>query len=245
LSNPRITDLSPNQALFWNGQKLRPGSPIYNIPFVFDIQGRIYEESFRAAFRALVIGTDSLRAGIEEIDGSPIQRFIPGIPKELEILDLSDSVNPQAEAREWMAAQAAIPFNPEICVYTSALIKINRTEYIWFLNLYHVLADIWTVSILYHRMVKLYQCAREKTLIIVDKYPSLDQYLADQHEYTCSVEYQRVKAYWEQKLSGGDPILWESLSEKDRQKSKAVHKSGGEKNPKTERNKHPVTIFPG
>jgi amino acid adenylation domain-containing protein len=196
-----MTSLSSNQLLFWTGQKLRPGNPIYSIPCVFTIHGNIDEKAFRAAFRNLVARTDSLRTVIVEVDGLPVERVTMGIPSDLVILDISDSADPQAASRDWITAKVAIPLDPEKCIYSSALIKLSRDEYIWFFNQHHMLADGWTVALLYQRMIELYKEAQGKPSSASDKYPSFHVYLGDQRVRAGTADYQREKTYWEQKFS--------------------------------------------
>ncbi|MEO0868545.1 MAG: condensation domain-containing protein, partial [Cyanobacteria bacterium J06642_11] len=58
------SNLTTGQILLWLGQKLNPGTPLYNMVFSFTIQGTIDASHFQKAFQQLVHHCDVLRLTI-------------------------------------------------------------------------------------------------------------------------------------------------------------------------------------
>ena len=69
-------DLTNAQKALWASQLLHPGTPLYNMAFVFTIQGHLDEACFVDAFRQLIADADSLRTVVGSADGVPFQRVL-------------------------------------------------------------------------------------------------------------------------------------------------------------------------
>jgi amino acid adenylation domain-containing protein/non-ribosomal peptide synthase protein (TIGR01720 family) len=204
-----LTNLTKNQFLVWAGQKLQPEAPIYNMIALFKIAGPVCPEHFQKAFRALVAHTDALRAVIEERDGIPRQRFVgqDGIlsheSPSVEYFDFSQSADPQASAslfRDWRQERSKRRLNFEVCLFDSALAKIAEDQFIWYLNLHHLIADGWSFSIIFRRLKWFYESSIEGRLEEPSPYPLYQAFVAEERAYRRSPQYLEDAAYWEQKL---------------------------------------------
>jgi len=198
-----LTNLTKNQFLVWAGQKLQPEAPIYNMVALFRIAGPVCPEHFQKAFQAMLDHTDALRAVIEESGGIPRQRFIAHFPYSLEYFDFSQSADPQASFRDWRQERSngkGRRLDFEVCLFDSALAKIAEDQFIWYLNLHHMIADGWSFSIIFRRLKWFYESLIEGRLEELDPYPLYQTFVAEEQAYRRSAQYLEDAAYWEQKL---------------------------------------------
>jgi non-ribosomal peptide synthetase component F len=195
------TNLTRNQLLIWTGQKLRPETPIYNAALSFVIQGKLCLDNFRRAFQTLLNSSDALRTVIEERDGVPRQRVIPDLPYDLEYLDLSQNVDPDAEFNSWMSQRRVMPFDIAKRLFDTALIKLSDGKFAWYLNQHHIICDHQSIWLIFQRMSEFYGRALEGRLEEKVELPAFQDYLDYEREYRGSLGYLRSRAYWERKLT--------------------------------------------
>ena len=63
------SDLTHSQTQIWVGQRLNPGSPLYNMAFAFVFPTALHPEVFCEAWRRVVEGSDALRTRVVDRDG--------------------------------------------------------------------------------------------------------------------------------------------------------------------------------
>jgi len=151
--------LTTAQRLLWLGQKLAPDSPLYNMAFLFELNGEIDSAHFQTAFEALVVRCDALRLVIDEVDGVPSQRLLRQLDCTVSILDLSQSVEPYAEVQKWAEARSQERFNLSQKLFDTALIRLGPSRFVWYLNQHHLITDIEALRLVLQRMGALYECA--------------------------------------------------------------------------------------
>ncbi|NJL94876.1 MAG: hypothetical protein HC915_14735 [Anaerolineae bacterium] len=105
MSQPSLP-LTRSQALMWLGQTLHPTAPLYTMVYAFRLDGLLDPDRFRRAFAALVQQVDALRLVVRLEGDEPRQVIVPHLEPDLEFIDFSEAVNPQAayERLAWMAA---------------------------------------------------------------------------------------------------------------------------------------------
>jgi amino acid adenylation domain-containing protein len=197
-----LSNLTKNQLLLWIEQRLMPGVPIYNNPFIFRFAGDIDPEHFQRAFQALVDSSDALRTVFHEESGVPRQGVILEFPYKVEIVDLSKESIPSDALQSWVRRRSAVPSDLEKCLFASALLKVSEKEFAWYFNLHHLIADGWSMSIIYRRLAELYErSVMGKLREAGFGYPSFQDYVKYEREYRHSSECLKAGAYWKEKLS--------------------------------------------
>jgi Condensation domain len=150
--------LTRAQEALWASQRMHPQAPLYNMAFVFHIDGTVDEDAFVRAFDELVVEADALRTVVVAHDGVGGQIVGDARPGTLEIVDLTTTAEPDP-ATAWARARCAVPLDLEHRTYESALLRLPGGRYGWYLNQHHVVTDAWAMALLFDRMRQLYTAA--------------------------------------------------------------------------------------
>ncbi|MEW4924164.1 amino acid adenylation domain-containing protein [Algibacter sp. 2305UL17-15] len=153
--------LTKSQTSLWLVDKLNPNTPINNVPYAFYIKGKIDESVFQNAFQELINTTDVLRAVIIEVDSMPNQKIAASLEYTVAYLDFFEKE--EAMVNSWLQTRSEVPFDVSEQLFDTALIKRTSDEYIWFLNLHHVITDASSSVILFENMSKIYESLKRGT----------------------------------------------------------------------------------
>ena len=201
------SNLTKTQFLIWMGQKLNPEVPLYNMVLAFTIKGAINCELFRRAFRLVVDCSDALRTIFEEIDDVPTQRVLKTFPYEMEIIDLSESSDPQSAARVWEKQHARKLFCLEERLFESALLKLADNQFVWFLNQHHLITDGWSTAVIYRRMADFYRRVMQKNSEPIPAFPAYQHYVQYETTFQQSPSYKKAVVHWRQKAENVVDII--------------------------------------
>ncbi len=146
------SNLTRSQFLIWAGQKLAPGNPLYNMGWRFDLPLALNAESFTRAFDNVVQRCDTLRTVVEEVDGTPRQRVLAGPAGTLEIVSISG----EAEATRWIDDRIRRAFDISTATFDSALLRLSKDRWIWFLNQHHLVTDAASGSVIFEEVARAY-----------------------------------------------------------------------------------------
>jgi len=133
--------------------------PLYNMAFLFELDGRIDEEAFASAFSSLVDEADALRTVFRATGGEGTAVVLPPDGFELPIIDVSRAAEPVDEAAEWARARSSVLLDTSERSFDSALLRLGQDRYAWFLLQHHLCTDAWTFEVLFRRMEQLYRAA--------------------------------------------------------------------------------------
>jgi len=195
------SNLTKYQLLIWLGQKLRPNVPMYINAYCFTIASKIEREHLQEAFQAVVDRSDALRTIIQEIDGAPHQNVLAKLPYEMRYHDFSEMPDAHGEAQKWVQERCRMPLDISKCVFDSALIKLSAEEYLWYLNVHHLVADAWASALIARLVSDFYQRSREGKLDQQSEIPLFQDYVDYERQYLSSPESQEAQAYWKEKLA--------------------------------------------
>jgi amino acid adenylation domain-containing protein len=145
--------LTASQQLIWTGQRLSPGSPLYNMAIAVTIEGPLDPSIFAEAFRRLVRRHDALRTVVVDNGDVATRRVLPGdaVPP-LTIVDA-----PRDDLLSELRAAAARPFPLERPLFDAALYATGRDRWLFYLNQHHLVTDAWSTSSLYRQLGALYR----------------------------------------------------------------------------------------
>src|SRR5713226_4609583 len=149
------SNLTTNQLQVWIGQALVPDAPIYHLAAALKICGDIDPKHFQKAFQVLINSSDALRTVVEEVDGIPSQRVLPELKYVLDFVDLSHLTKSQGRVKTWMHERCQAPLNWQERLFDSALIKLSAREFVWYLNIHHLICDGWSFEWIYRQMADL------------------------------------------------------------------------------------------
>ncbi len=136
---------------------MHPDVPLYNMAFVFHIDGALDEDAFVSAFTQLVAEAEALRTVLMSSEGVAGQTAVGSVTDPIEVVDLTAQDAPSASV--WAKERCAIPLDMAHRTFDSALLRLPGGCHAWYLNQHHVVTDAWAMAILYQRMEQLYLAA--------------------------------------------------------------------------------------
>ncbi|RVX39044.1 amino acid adenylation domain-containing protein [Nonomuraea polychroma] len=150
---PSTGALSDAQRRLWVVDHLDPGNPAYTLSWAYRIVGDLDAAALAAAFDALVDRHPILGYVIETHDGEP--RQVPGRVRPTLRVETMSAAEADAVARD----EARFAFDLSAGPLTRArLVRVasEAQEHRLILTLHHILADRWSVAILFRDLFGLY-----------------------------------------------------------------------------------------
>ncbi len=201
------TDLTASQFRIWTGQMLNPDKPLYNMAMAFQIKGSIVASTFSTAFQKIIDENDALRTIFREHNGFPSQHVVDELRFDIEFIDLSDSTSPAESGDRLLKERAKQQFTLTERLFDSALLKLGRDCYVWFINQHHLICDAWSCGVLHQRLAHFYQAALDGQLDEVTPPPQFLEYRLIEHDTRTSSEGLDAARYWAKKFEPGRSAL--------------------------------------
>ena len=152
--------LSFAQQRLWFLDQWEPDSPLYNVPKVFRLIGTLNIQALHQALTLLVSRHETLRTTFTSVDGTPYQLIAEEAVVNVIFHDLKEwSLNtPQDRARELADQEAEQPFNLNRGpLFRVMLLELSAQEHWLCLTLHHIIADGWSMEILWRELGELYE----------------------------------------------------------------------------------------
>jgi amino acid adenylation domain-containing protein len=143
----------------------------------------------------------------EEVRGIPIRRVMLELDYDLPLLDFSTSSDPPAAVQSWLRDNAIKTFDLERRLFDAALLKVSADEFVWYLNMHHLISDAWSVQLIYQSMAQLYVLAIDGNLPNRIALNSFEAVSALESRVEHSPRACKAEVYWKQKLSGNSEPL--------------------------------------
>ncbi|MFI7454128.1 amino acid adenylation domain-containing protein [Nonomuraea sp. NPDC049714] len=143
--------LSDAQRRLWLVDQLDPGNPAYTLSWAYKIEGDLDGAALAAAFDRLVERHPILGYVIDARDGEP--RQLPGPVRPTLRVETLTAAEADAVARD----EARFRFDLGAGPLTRArLIHVAPGEHLLVLTVHHILADRWSVTILFEDLLRLH-----------------------------------------------------------------------------------------
>jgi hypothetical protein len=203
--------LSFSQHRLWFLDQLEQGNSAYNVYRAVRIVGSLDRDALRRAFQEIVRRHDVLRAIFPAVDGLPVQVVEPHRTVTLPVLDLAHL---PVTARDVMVrrladAETSRRFNlANDFLVRIKLIRLEDREHVLLLTLHHIVADGWSVGVLFSELATLYEAfATDRPSPL----PELPIQYADfalwQRRRLQGDVLQRGVAYWKERFATLSPRL--------------------------------------
>ncbi|RKI05722.1 amino acid adenylation domain-containing protein, partial [Corallococcus praedator] len=204
--------LSFAQQRLWFIDQLEPGTTLYNLPLPLRFTGALDEGALRRSLDALMARHESLRTTFRVDAGQPVQHIHAGatVPFEsVDLTDIADATERQAEAKRRGSAEFHRPFNLEQGpVIRALLLKLDAQEHVLVLHLHHIVSDGWSLGVLVREMTALYEAFRQGHAPAL---PSLPVQYADyavwQRGWLQGDVLEAQLDWWKQQLAGASHVL--------------------------------------
>ncbi len=157
--------LSFAQQRLWFIDQLEPGGSAYNMPFAVRLVGELDFPAFAAAVSELTRRQESLRTVFPCVLGRPVQVVLPAAPILPGVVDLAALPLRPAfqEAERLTRLEAAEPFDlGRGPLLRTQLLRLSRHEHLAVATLHHIIADGWSLGVLFREIAVLYEAFRER-----------------------------------------------------------------------------------
>jgi len=211
---PRHGDLplSFAQERLWFLDQLEPDSPVYVIPFLARLHGRLSVTALERALTEILRRHEALRTVFALArDGRPSQVIRPPTPLPLPVTDmrhLPDSER-EAQANRLMIKHARQPFDlAKGPLLRGRLLRLAEDDWTLLLTMHHIASDGWSNVILARELTTLYNAFLAGKPSPLPE-PSLQyaDYSVWQREWMQAERMAEHMAYWKQQLAGAPAFL--------------------------------------
>ncbi len=189
--------LTAAQTDIWFGQLIDPNNPCYNVAQYNEIPEAIDPVLFEECLREGVEAIDSLRLRFAQLGAGPRQYSPVHVDFDIPFIDVSLGADPRAAALAWMRADIDLRFDLENGpLFRFALLKANDDLFYWYGVNHHLVTDALGSSILVQYVANLYRLRLTNRLHALEKPPSWQYILEEEHAYRQSSRWGRDRAYW-------------------------------------------------
>lgn len=203
--------LSFGQEHLWFLYQLARDSPVYTVPCVVRIRGRVSVDVLRQSFNTLLQRHESLRATFPTVDGQPIQVIAPVLTVPMPTIDLRTlpAQARTAAAQRLAAEEARRPFDlatgPLVRV---TLLRLTDEEQLLLLTLHHIVADDWSVGVLLRELSALYGAGSGLDAAPLPPQPiQYADFAAWQRQWLRGSTLEDQITYWKEQLAGAPAML--------------------------------------
>jgi len=208
---PREVPLSFAQERLWFLEQLSPLSPVYNIPTVISLTGRLNVAALERSFNEIVRRHDVLRTSFSEIEAQPKQTIEPALRLALPLVDLSSlpETRRRAEALRLATEEARRPFDlAQAPLLRAGLWKLGEQDHVLLVAMHHIISDGWSLEVFFRELSVLYHAfSQEKPSPL----PELSIQYADfalwQRQWLQGDVLEDHLRYWKQHLQGAPFVL--------------------------------------
>ncbi|KAB8044123.1 non-ribosomal peptide synthetase, partial [Janthinobacterium rivuli] len=202
---------SPAQQRMWFFERLQPGTGAYHLYQHCRLSGALDAAALEAAFAAIVARHAALRTGFGEEGGQPLQTVAAHAPFTLQRLDLSqlDFAAAHAAALDYAGAETQRPFDlARPPLLRASLVTLAPQEYALIVVLHHIIADAWSLNVLYGELQALYRAhatgAPSPLAPLPLAFPDIVRWQASPPRQAALA---RQVAFWHQALDGSSGML--------------------------------------
>jgi amino acid adenylation domain-containing protein len=211
------------QQRLWFLDQLEPGSSVYNINFALELSGALNESALQTALDILVARHESLRTTFEKPEQQPLQVIAESASILLDSIDVSNETDARVTAK--LDALIHVPFD----LATGPLLRVHllkRAEdlHVILFVIHHIIADAWSLDILYRELVIAYTGALAGNEPEFTDLPiQYADYAEWQLEWLSGAELNKQLSYWREQLADAPELLELPL---DRPRSRAQTHNG-------------------
>ena len=205
-------EISHYQERLWVFNRTHPGDISYNLPEKITFNHKMDEEIIKKVLFKIIAKHRSLRTGFREVDGQPVQVIEKNVDLPFRVMDLTSmgKSKKQQEREKIFAREAQTPFDlSKAPIFRSILVKIEPDQYDFIFNMYHIIADGWSMEILKKDFLSLYDGFQEGKDI--DPGPLQLQYtdlaVWQNQQIDNPATGKKAHEYWKSKLEEGFPPL--------------------------------------
>lgn len=203
--------LSYAQQRLWFLDQLVPNNPIYNMPAVLRLKGKLDVRGLEKSMLEIVKRHEVLRTTFSSESGKPKQRIHKSVEAKMEMVDLRgiEVEKRENEVKRITSEECRMPFNLEKGPLIRAkLLVLNQQEYILIIVMHHIISDGWSLGIFAKELMQLYESFLMNSPSSLPELPiQYGDFAEWQKEYLKGAKMESQLEYWKRQLSGELPVL--------------------------------------
>lgn len=177
--------------------RLDDKSTNYNMPLIFEVEGKLDKQSFENAINTIIENHESFRTSFKVIDGKPVQKIDKNVDFNISYLDLEDK-NIDTIIDDFIR-----PFDLGTApLLRVCIVKIEGNKYLLLTDMHHIIMDGVSRRLMLTEFSKLY---------MGDNLPELNlqyrDYAVWQNNMIETENYKKQGEYWIDKFSDEIPVL--------------------------------------
>ncbi|MCK8643400.1 condensation domain-containing protein, partial [Mycobacterium colombiense] len=192
--------LTRGQLDIWLAQETGHSDTEWQLGLFVRINGMVQRDALQWAIRQAVHEAEPTRVAFFEVDGEVVQRPIDEPNVELTFLNLTDSPDPEQEARRQALAIQRTPMPLTGPLFKFVLFQTRRDEFFFFACCHHIVIDGTGVGLVGHRIASIYSAIVSAGPIPTAVFGSLRELVDCESHYEASDEYREDEAYWSANL---------------------------------------------
>ncbi|MDI3288328.1 non-ribosomal peptide synthetase [Polyangium sp. 15x6] len=199
------------QRLWFLSRMAETASRAYHVVAAYRLEGPLHEEALRRSLTEILARHEALRTTFPSVGGRPFQVIGPPEPIDLSVHDLLDVEGPEREdaLAALLAEEARRPFDlSRGPLFRGALVRLGAEEHALVLSMHHIVADGWSIGVLFHEMEVLYEAfARGAPSPLPPLRIQVADFAAFQRTQLDGATLEKLLAYWKQQLGPTPPVL--------------------------------------
>lgn len=211
IDNQQDFELSHAQKRFWVINQVEHNKSAYNVPGVYKIKGKFNIEIFEKSIKTLVDRHEILRTTFVLSEGEVRQQihYQLEVEKFVNYKDFRGNRDLKYLISELINKECNTIFDLEKGpLFKVTICQIKEEEFIYIINIHHIISDAWSLKILAKEMTAVYQA----TINGLDhQFEPLKIHYKDyahwQNRLIDSLSFQDHKRYWCKQLEGNLPRL--------------------------------------
>jgi amino acid adenylation domain-containing protein len=204
--------LSYAQQRLWFLDQLEPGLPVYNIPVVIRLTGKLDVNALEHTFCEVARRHEVLRTSFAVVEGQPVQVIAPALDLTLlPVRDLQPLTDKErvTEVERLARREAREPFDlttgPMI---RASLLRLSDSEHVLLFTMHHIVSDGWSLGVLFKEVAALYEAfKRGRPSPLPELKIQYADYAAWQREWLSGEALEAQLEYWRKHLGGDLPVL--------------------------------------
>lgn len=192
--------LTHPQKRIWYIDKINTSSPLHNIGGCLKINEYIDVGVMKQTINLIIKNNEGLRLRVLQGEDEPFQYVKDFQDQDIDFFDFSNYENPQKEQKIWSNELFKKCFQLEDSkLYYFAIYKISEKEYGVLLNIHHIIADGWSITLIEKQICDIYKKLINKEEVCIESYSYLD-FIKYEEEYLKSKRFIKNKNFWKDKF---------------------------------------------
>jgi hypothetical protein len=220
-SGPRSASIAQTEMM--RIEQYFPELPQFNLPFAFRLRGPLNVNAFELSLVEVIRRHDSLRTIFAWVNEQAVALVAP--PQDIEFSVVVEDMPSRKVAEHTRAKtlqlrkaklkaeqEAWTPFDvAHTPLLRARLLHLGPSDYILLMTIHHIIADGWSIGILFEEISKLYSAFTSCRLDTLVK-PALQfsDVVRWQRRWCASAQADQQFAYWKETLRGASPVFHRS-----------------------------------